>query len=595
MLHIVPQHAQIHYRCALEIEGDRSMREIRSIMWDWLYYKVSDELDLAATKQLYNYTNQNRKTNTWFFKGYYNERHDKNKMIRGSKENEDKKGKIPWFQVRTSLLGPNDEPEVWGMELIHPDRDDKGVYWATTVTIEYNPAKEYLRFVCLIKTYLREFYIGPKPNPKEPSTPRFIKEILTRLPCSLAGLKVHNRLQVLNIHAADNVITNLYGELTDNSRQIPYVIISNVDRSDENVKNLIKKLQHYVLGNANVYLLSKGGYDELRYLGEDEPNLKNCLPNLQKSQCHVLCSIPSISDPFNRQYFEINEAIVFEIVRAFSRYSVGLPRDLVSIQSILVRRKISEHRYLAEKNKELREFEELFTSDNNELSASNQELKKKLEETREALSWYQEEFQKKEGEADELNYKLEEAKEQLKENRRAQQELREEQKHVSSIVGGYVQDLERQLSLCEELYSKRIFVCDEARDSARKYTKLRPPKDNFVKSWEMLIEAATTLYRCAFESDSTEFLKEQFALNRKSSGIDFTMNEGKLTNRNSALKADRMVEYKGSMVDVSPHLKFGVDKYSIRLHVYIDREDKKIVIGHFGEHKTTAGTQKSRR
>ena len=59
---------------------------------------------------------------------------------------------------------------------------------------------------------------------------------------------------------------------------------------------------------------------------------------------------------------------------------------------------------------------------------------------------------------------------------------------------------------------------------------------------------------------------------------------------------ERMVTYKGASVSILAHIKGRAKdpKRTFRLHYYVDREDRKIVIGHCGAHMTPAGTQKLR-
>lgn len=57
---------------------------------------------------------------------------------------------------------------------------------------------------------------------------------------------------------------------------------------------------------------------------------------------------------------------------------------------------------------------------------------------------------------------------------------------------------------------------------------------------------------------------------------------------------ERVVIYKGTSISILAHIKGRSKdpKRTFRVHYYVDREDRKIVIGHCGAHMTTARTQK---
>lgn len=81
---------------------------------------------------------------------------------------------------------------------------------------------------------------------------------------------------------------------------------------------------------------------------------------------------------------------------------------------------------------------------------------------------------------------------------------------------------------------------------------------------------------------------------RARSGYELALTEKKLTKADSKKMSERRRWYKGAEIDITPHIK-GREKnpkFAFRLHYYVDRDGRRIVIGHCGAHLTTAGTQK---
>lgn len=577
-MYIVPQHAQIHYRCAMDVAGDRSMKLIREIIWVWLKNKVKRDISKNALDYLYD---KNGKAG-WFFCGRYEE-DDRFKLINHGE-------KVSWFQIRTVLVGENEAPALWGMELVHPDSKTKGFYWITSVSLEYNKESDTVRFVSFVRNYMRDFYLGPEPESMQPSAPGFISTILKRedLSCSCEGLEINKEVQSYLGNYPDTVIRKLYKDLTDSQRRLPYIVMVQEDSEDLKTKKLRSNLEKWVRGNANVYVLSPRAYEELQYYrGQFHKSENFPAPNLENDECFILCSIPGYDSLFQKTYYEINDKIVSEIICSVSRYSKGAPRDLISFQSVLTRRRFLQHLQLSQENAELKKEGVLYESSNKSLADKNKELedeKKGLEDETDRL----------ESQVNTLTSRNRYLESKLTEQRVKSESLEGVNDKLTQLLGSFVDDLEKQLRLCGEMYNDRVYICEEAYKSARDYSKEnKQDADFYKKSWQMLQELVTTLYDCCFDSTQQGFIEQQFNAGRKSSGITFTMNEGRQTNRDNKMRRDREIVYKGKTVSIAPHLKYGNDDKSLRLHLYIDNNGRKLVVGYWGTHKKTASSKKS--
>jgi hypothetical protein len=65
-----------------------------------------------------------------------------------------------------------------------------------------------------------------------------------------------------------------------------------------------------------------------------------------------------------------------------------------------------------------------------------------------------------------------------------------------------------------------------------------------------------------------------------------------MTNRDRKFQEIRKRLYKGTEVDITPHCKVDRSKGKLRIHFYLDFTNKKIVIGHCGDHIDDYLTQK---
>lgn len=140
------------------------------------------------------------------------------------------------------------------------------------------------------------------------------------------------------------------------------------------------------------------------------------------------------------------------------------------------------------------------------------------------------------------------------------------------------------LTLARALWPDRVVVLDDAMRSAEEFAN-----GDLDEEWDIIRCAATTLYDAAFIEDVPDIVSYV----RDASGRDLAMTETKETSRNPGLRRLRRREYNGREIDISPHLKGRQPKVDpFRLHFFIDREGRRIVIGHAGAHLETVRTSK---
>ena len=141
------------------------------------------------------------------------------------------------------------------------------------------------------------------------------------------------------------------------------------------------------------------------------------------------------------------------------------------------------------------------------------------------------------------------------------------------------------MSFFAALFPQRIVVHENAYAAARKYKTFK----EFSRAWDLMSALATTLYKMKFEGDG--MINE--AAFKDATGFELSMTEGKMTKKAPKLDALRKTKYSGKVYDTYPHLKWSSKPPKcLRLHFAFIEEEKKILIGYFGEHLDNYSTAK---
>ncbi len=103
---------------------------------------------------------------------------------------------------------------------------------------------------------------------------------------------------------------------------------------------------------------------------------------------------------------------------------------------------------------------------------------------------------------------------------------------------------------------------------------------------------ATELHDLLMQELPAQQVAETFKNRAK---FELTWTESKETKRDNKLMAKRRLVYEGREMDITPHVKWGnTAPRLLRVHFYVDRDHKRIVIGHCGDHLDTYGTRRRR-
>ena len=163
-----------------------------------------------------------------------------------------------------------------------------------------------------------------------------------------------------------------------------------------------------------------------------------------------------------------------------------------------------------------------------------------------------------------------------------------QQQNILTTLRELPETLPATLELIARLFPARVVVLPRAIKSAER-AMLERARDGRL-GWRPLHALATTLYDLVFADPPIADLETAFA---QQSGLEVAFGEGKQTNRNDRMMAQRReVDDRGQSIDITPHIKLG-DRAPrlLRIHFAIDRERQRLIIGHCGDHLETFGTQ----
>jgi hypothetical protein len=560
MPEFIPLHANVHFKCAFDIVGRNPatiMTHLRKIVREWCLSKAgrnSEELHRA-----------------WFYMGN-NPRVDPHQFVIGD------------FRIRTAAAPSDnpDEPSCPAFEMIHLDHEEIARRWSVEITLRRNEDAT-IRFTTVVHNWMIQNYIGEYPIPPAASAPRYVRTLLTdrSLTCTKgdAPLKA-NVINITNTNCRD-----VYEQLLSASRQLPFVFVSH---SAEGVVERIDNLAATLIGNANVFLLqSESVVDEMNYhLGDalrcESGSIRVYQPRVDKSdpanpRLHRFLSSSHI---LQHGYDGILRFLTNGLARNGSSFR---PNDLNSITDIFTERRRHAIKKLALQTQ----------SKSNEAEMVWEEFEKV---SRDAAEWESTAGQYA-AENDEIKKELSALKSRVDEADRVRNRIRELESQINAVqnLSTFPTSLADILITISHLFPTRVEIASDALESAEEYVDLHDgywrKTDQLAIAWEMVFGVATKLYDLFFVHEPKN-LEEEFD---QASKFSLAMSEGKQTKKNAELMSLRKIVHKGKELDITPHIKYGnrLPKL-LRLHFAVNREDKVLIVGHFGEHLENSTSRKIR-
>ena len=475
--------------------------------------------------------------------------------------------------------GDESRPEYWALRFEHPDDTYGFRRWRTDIGV-HAQADGRFHMAVTVSHYLRDEFVG---QPLEVPSPRG--------PWLIRWLLEHRNWQgysgTLPIGAAPFPVTetsakHLWESLTDSKRMAPVVLLM-PDKDTGEILLDGSKLAESLAGTAAIYT-----GDATAYRGMNRwPDEYQCYSGYVRIYQPGLNPTNSL-DYQRHRYFkraqiqedpaDIADIIIDSLARRTPRHFL---EAFKSIDDLIPIRRTFQLEKLRKEGASTEELVQLLDENNKELEARVKSLEEDVEFWEEANAELQEELEEKQSFTDHLQRELNRIKQENRELRRRTDAL--------ASFATLPQTLPEVVERIAALHADRIVFTERALKSSENYSEFR----DIERAWELLWSIPTILHSLYFDPSNQNVDIEREYEARTT--FDFARTESRSTKRDSKAMAERLDEYKGKTIDITPHVGFGNREPDLlRVHFYVDRDEEKIIIGHCGGHLTTAGTRRAR-
>ncbi len=491
--------------------------------------------------------------------------------------------------VRTARLvgsGTDASPEFWALQFDRPCTDFNFRDWRTEIGLtRIGPDSIFVSS----RTYhwLHPNYLGPEPQAPVPTAPKVVDALMSmRQVVALSGTEeLTARPTVIRVgHGSD-----LIESLRNKGRLCPVVYVSAAGQ-DQRYRLDPTELATVLGGAAKVFFAADDRLDqELSYLLPDD------------FRCHagaVRVYQPGLDfdtdgDWRRHRFFsrsridELGEESVRDIlVRSICRRHVALPTSAVaSIDDVVSRDREYALRDLRERKAELpeKEFVDLILETNAELETDCRSLREECERIRSTNAKLQDDLDEARSERDSRIGAAKFLQSQVDEARATIAAL-ERQASAIEKLSALPGNLTEVMCTIAELRAHRMVITDTAMKSVADATY-----EDLGEAWRCLWTVPTVLWHLIFEEGRTDWAEEY--TNR--TGYALAMTETKATKSDKSIMKSRRILFDGQDIDITPHIKIGSrEPKCLRVHFWVDRDRRRIVVGHFGNHMDTAGTRR---
>lgn len=495
-------------------------------------------------------------------------------------------------------------PTYWAMDYVEQDSRCWFRRWHTSIGISARENGAYIvnsRVAILDDpTYLHD-------NPEIPprNTPNFISNLLEIQGCrAYAGNTPLS--QKSNSITAEN-FPEFLDQLTSAQRTIPLVVVTAQKYQPGVFPVDIESFAQSLRGTAVVYSLDNSNKETyLTYLqtfGEGAPAESY---RIGAGSIRVFSTGLDFDEPkgSNRHYFYLpkaielkgQDAIVADICGATTRMYVKSENealDTMSVDSIQIRRRRAE---LEGKLREIQKNRDTVGSENAEDSESVEDLQNYIKELKENEALYEDYIDSLENANKEMETVRTESRQ--KDYRIASLEERidraESRARASEAQASFVKSLSKfptspleALELAGNAFGEHLYIHENAKSSARDFKG-----KNYSEIFDVMRCLSEIMWPLFFVEGQDSVAADLF---KERAGYNVTFTESPTTRDYSKFMRMRKIEYCGREISIEPHIK-GRDKGSqesetwLRVHFSIDRETKKIVIGHCGKHLPVSST-----
>ena len=595
------ENEQLHYRARFEVfpydTQNPAMPKILQILWDWLRNKERRRKDGGVL-------------------GILSAAGARDAFFDGSLETNYSGELNAESQTRLAIdafASEKDGRTLWAMEYDEPDSKVWFRHWHTRVGLSGSGSGSCLVNV-RITYYTLPDYVGSPGLVPFANVPNFVREIVELGAYqSCVGETVLNREETYL--TSDNIDDEFTSNLLSEQRELPLVLMCTDESGATPVwdaTDLAKKL----VGMANVYVADWRDNEVRERFRELFPrDTPAFLYRCGASMLRIYRPDIDLSDSsgWRAHVFFPKERIDHYCKRGQNEFvdtlSRGLGRSITKGESDILElgdvEWVRSNRASEELSRRLEEMRanSLVGKPVEEAAGTGKERIEALERELRESQWFLQEYEKDNATLRGTTFKLKAENDELNsENSVLKYRLSSAEDRADSLeaeIGemkgalAAINALDRMpsglvelLDLAVSIWPSRIVILDDAKSSARSFN------GDLNEEWQIIRSVATVLWPLYFDDDVMSC--DVANAYRARSGYELALTEKKLTKADSKKMSERCRRYKGAEIDITPHIK-GREKnpkFAFRLHYYVDRDGRRIVIGHCGAHLTTAGTQK---
>jgi hypothetical protein len=343
------------------------------------------------------------------------------------------------------------------------------------------------------------------------------------------------------------------------------------------------ELARRLIGNAVVYLYTMAEVrDELDYFLEDEFRCWNGMVRIYQPKVNFGTSDSRRHRFFLREHIKATgeNTVYDQIATALNRRSrkwIGYGCESIEDVDSAVRRNRLARLLDAKEDSQTKEILGLYEEENKQLAIERDGLRNRIDDLELSIEEYDEKLEGAQFRERQARTDATEARERARDAEASLAAIRDIPNLPSSI--------NEVVELIGRLLADRMVFTREANKSARE-TRF-PDVD---ACWTGLWRMGTILYDLHFREElNTGEIVRRF---KEQTGIDLVMTEGKQTKADTRLMSLRRVSHEDKEYDITPHVKLCFRNFDLRIHYAVDRERRRLVIGHCGDHLETYGTRK---
>lgn len=486
-----------------------------------------------------------------------------------------------------SLGGPTGQ--LWAARYEHPDAEHPARRWTTDIGLSTEKPEEW-RLSVELSHALRPGFVGAEPPLPLASSPKVVAGLL-----SSGRWKCRSGSQMLLANAVPILVGKapaFAAMLTDPLRLSPIVLVSR-ERATDTPKLDADRLARALAGTATVHLVESAECDE---------ELEYSIPyRFRSPNGTVRIYAPGVD--FSKEWsasrhrFYAARDIDFigatevhaQIVRALTRTDAwqGIRPEVASIEDVDDRareRRLAELRHAQSTDLKGKDEEiGLYLEVNNELEKKNKALA-------EALSTVKADNDALLDKVDRLEFDLDRVK-TAAESARDAVRARHAALEAMTKLETWPTDAVDIATLAGSVFADRLELTPRALQSLERSDFLKFGHAGSAV-WECMAAMATVLHPLLMDQadGDTNAAGEAF---KNSTKLELTWTETKETKKDNKLMAARRIVHDNREIDITPHVKWGSkSKGYLRVHFFVDRPRRRIVIGHCGDHLDTYGTRR---